>query len=66
MQKGSRRKASVVAAAVAVVVLAAGLLWNGCMEKNTKKKEDAISVYLWSADLMVEYAPYIQAQLPDI
>lgn len=66
MQKGSRRQASVVAAAVAVVVLAAGLLWNGCMEKNTKKKEDAISVYLWSADLMVEYAPYIQAQLPDI
>lgn len=66
MKKGSRRKAIVIAAAVAGVVWATVLLWSGRTEEGEKRKEDAISVYLWSADLMVEYAPYIQSRLPDV
>ena len=46
-------------------------LLTGCSEKNaerTQEQEDAqtIQVYLWSTSLYENYAPYVQAQLPDV
>lgn len=46
-----------------IAALALSLL-AGCAA--TEKKEDSISVYLWSNNLYTAYAPYIQAQLPDV
>ena len=31
-----------------------------------EKKDDTITVYMWSAGLYDSYAPYIQSQLPDV
>lgn len=48
------------------VILTAALLLAllpGCAEE---KKEDTITVYMWSAGLYDSYAPYIQSQLPDL
>lgn len=42
------------------------VLLCGCAKNDAAEEKDAISVYLWSADLMLEYAPYIQSQLPDV
>ena len=64
--KTLRRLVSVLAA------LAMGLsLLAGCSTKRTEqleKQEDAqtIQVYLWSTSLYETYAPYVQAQLPDV
>ena len=64
--KTLRRLVSVLAA------LAMGLsLLAGCGTKSTEqleKQEDAqtIQVYLWSTSLYETYAPYVQAQLPDV
>ncbi len=61
-----RRLISVLAA------LAMGLsLLTGCGAKNAEQvqeQEDAqtIQVYLWSTSLYETYAPYVQAQLPDV
>ena len=33
---------------------------------NKEKQQEPITVYLWSVELLREYAPYIQAQLPDL
>lgn len=33
---------------------------------NKAKQQKPITVYLWSVELLREYAPYIQAQLPDV
>ena len=33
---------------------------------NKAKQQKPITVYLWSVELLREYAPYIQAQLPDL
>ena len=55
-----------------LAVLALGLsLLTGCGTKNpeeVEKQEDAqtIQVYLWSNSLYESYAPYVQAQLPDV
>lgn len=48
--------------------LAAAMLLGlgGCGSQISKTQKDKISVYLWSVDLMDEYAPYIQSQLPDV
>ena len=64
--KTLRRLVSVLAA----LVMAVSLL-TGCGTKtaeNVEKQEDAqtIQVYLWSTSLYENYAPYIQAQLPDV
>ena len=56
----------------ALAVLALGLsLLTGCGTKSAEaleKQEDAqtIQVYLWSNSLYEIYAPYVQAQLPDV
>ena len=52
------------------LVMAASLL-TGCGTKSAEQvqqQEDAqtIQVYLWSTSLYENYAPYIQAQLPDV
>ena len=55
-----------------LAVLALGLsLLTGCGTKSpeeVEKQEDAqtIQVYLWSNSLYEIYAPYVQAQLPDV
>ncbi len=46
-------------------------LLTGCAGKSTEAvqaQEDAetIQVYLWSNSLYEKYAPYVQAQLPDV
>ena len=46
-------------------------LLSGCSGKSTESiqaQEDAetIQVYLWTANLYEKYAPYVQAQLPDV
>ncbi len=65
-QKTMRRLISVFAA----LVMGLSLL-TGCSTKSTEqleKQEDAqtIQVYLWSTSLYENYAPYVQAQLPDV
>ena len=55
---------------LAALVMGLSLL-TGCSEKNaerTQEQEDAqtIQVYLWSTSLYENYAPYVQAQLPDV
>ena len=52
------------------LVMAVSLL-TGCGTKSAKQvqeQEDAqtIQVYLWSTSLYENYAPYVQAQLPDV
>ena len=55
-----------------LAVLALGLsLLTGCGTKSpeqVQEQEDAqtIQVYLWSTSLYENYAPYVQAQLPDV
>ena len=41
------------------------LLTSAC-GSNKEKQQKPITVYLWSVELLREYAPYIQAQLPDL
>ena len=67
MNKRTRRRLISVLA-----VLALGLsLLTGCGTKSpeqVQEQEDAqtIQVYLWSNSLYESYAPYVQAQLPDV
>lgn len=49
-----------------LIAVVAAVFVTGCVVKDAKEEEDAISVYLWSTDLMREYAPYIQSKLPDV
>ena len=41
------------------------ILTSAC-GSNKAKQQKPITVYLWSVELLREYAPYIQAQLPDL
>lgn len=66
MSKKNRVRVIKVGAAAMAVMLLGMLLWSRNAESDWKEKQDAISVYLWSADLMTDYAPYIQSQLPDV
>ena len=57
-------------ALLAAMALGVSLL-SGCAGRSTEslqKREDAetIQVYLWTAKLYEKYAPYMQAQLPDV
>ena len=57
-------------ALLAATALGVSLL-SGCAGRSTEslqKREDAetIQVYLWTAKLYEKYAPYVQAQLPDV
>ena len=55
---------------LAAMALGVSLL-SGCAGRSTEslqEREDAetIQVYLWTAKLYEKYAPYVQAQLPDV
>ena len=57
-------------ALLAAMALGVSLL-SGCAGRSTEslqEREDAetIQVYLWTAKLYEKYAPYVQAQLPDV
>ena len=56
-----------VFALLVAMVLGVSLL-SGCVEKGTESQEDkeTIQVYLWTSNLYEKYAPYVQAQLPDV
>ena len=59
-----------VFALLAAMALGVSLL-SGCAGRSTEslqEREDAetIQVYLWTATLYEKYAPYVQAQLPDV
>ena len=59
-----------VFALLAAMVLGVSLL-SGCAGKRIEllqAQEDAetIQVYLWTTNLYEKYAPYVQAQLPDV
>ena len=59
-----------VFALLAAMVLGVSLL-SGCAGKRIEllqAQEDAetIQVYLWTTSLYEKYAPYVQAQLPDV
>lgn len=41
-------------------------LFTGCVQEDSREERDSISVYLWSAVLYDEYAPFIQSKLPDV
>ena len=64
--KTLRRLVSVLAALVMGLSLLTGC--SGKDAERTQKLEDAqtIQVYLWSTSLYENYAPYVQAQLPDV
>ena len=67
MKKQPLRKISFL---LAVMVLGVSLL-TGCAGKSAEAvqaEEDAetIQVYLWTNNLYEKYAPYVQAQLPDV
>lgn len=38
----------------------------GCGANDGKEEADTITVYMWSTAMYESYAPYIQAQLPDV
>lgn len=59
-EKGMKKKTLGMIAGLLSVFLC------GCAANDTAEEKEAISVYLWSANLMLEYAPYIQSQLPDV
>ena len=64
--KTLRRLVSVLAALVMAVSLLAGC--GAKTAEQVQEQEDAqtIQVYLWSNSLYEIYAPYVQAQLPDV
>ena len=39
---------------------------SACGSNKEQKQEKPITVYLWSIELLREYAPYVQSQLPDL
>ena len=67
MKKKRLYKGFALLAAMALGVF----LLSGCAGRSTEslqEREDAetIQVYLWTAKLYEKYAPYVQAQLPDV
>ena len=51
---------------VLVLLLLAIFLVSACGSNKEQKQERPITVYLWSIELLREYAPYVQSQLPDL
>lgn len=59
--KRLRRLFAAAAAAVMIMSLAAG-----CSSGSSDKEKETVTVYMWSAVLYDNYAPYIKEQLPDV
>lgn len=55
------------AAFLAVALIAASALClTGCQSAANESNREKITVYLWSVDLLSEYAPYVESQLPNV
>ena len=54
-----------MAALLLTLAMSVSLL-AGCAGKTAEDEEKPIQVYLWTANLYEKYAPYVQAQLPDV
>ena len=52
-------------AALLTLAMSVSLL-AGCAGRTAEDEEEPIRVYLWTANLYEKYAPYVQAQLPDV
>ena len=53
--------------ALLLAVAAMASLLAGCgMTRAEKEDAETITVYLWNTSLYDQYAPYLQAQLPDV
>ena len=58
----ARKRRGLLLALIMVIALL-----TGCGAGNTAKEEaDTITVYLWTSAMLERFAPYIQAQLPDV
>ena len=64
--KTLRRLVSVLAALVMAVSLLAGCGTKTAEQVQQQEDAQTIQVYLWSNSLYESYAPYVQAQLPDV
>ena len=64
--KTLRRLVSVLAALVMAVSLLAGCGTKTAEQVQEQEDAQTIQVYLWSTSLYETYAPYVQAQLPDV
>ena len=64
--KALRRLVSVLAALVMAVSLLAGCGTKTAEQVQEQEDAQTIQVYLWSNSLYESYAPYVQAQLPDV
>ena len=64
--KTLRRLVSVLAALVMAVSLLAGCGTKTAEQVQEQEDAQTIQVYLWSNSLYESYAPYVQAQLPDV
>ncbi|MDY3249641.1 MAG: ABC transporter substrate-binding protein [Candidatus Choladocola sp.] len=53
-------------AAIMVTAVMALTLLSGCTATEKKEDADTITVYLWSSALYDDFAPYVQAQLPEL
>lgn len=51
---------------IILMVVMMTTLFTGCGSKKDKERANTVTVYLWSMVLYDKYAPYIQAQLPDM
>ena len=61
-----KKKWNKLLAVLLAVAAMASLLAGCCMTRAEKEDAETITVYLWSTSLYDRYAPYLQAQLPDI
>ena len=57
---------ALLAAMVLGVSLLSGFVEKGTESQQAQEDKETIQVYLWTANLYEKYAPYVQAQLPDV
>ena len=65
-KKPLHRISSLLAAMVLGVSLLAGCAGKSAEAVQAEEDAETIQVYLWSNSLYEKYAPYVQAQLPDV
>lgn len=54
-----------MAALLLMLAMSVSLL-AGCAGRTAENEGEPIRAYLWTANLYEKYAPYVQAQLPDV
>lgn len=65
-KKPLHRISSLLAATVLGLFLLTGCAGKSAEAVQAQEDADTIQVYLWSNSLYEKYAPYVQAQLPDV